>query len=120
MFTWNVVQMDRQVADGFVTTVHYDVSAVDGEFTASTYGTVGYTQEDKMYIPYEDLTEVEVIGWVQESLGKDTVEASLAANIEAQKNPVQEAGLPWVTVNVGYQAQQNLASSFDLAGIEPA
>jgi len=43
------------------------------------------------------LTQAEVVGWVQESLGKDTVEAGLAAQIEAQKNPVQETGLPWVT-----------------------
>jgi hypothetical protein len=32
---------------------------------------------------------------VQDSLGKDTVEESLATQIEAQKNPVQESGLPW-------------------------
>jgi hypothetical protein len=96
-FTWNVVQMDRLTADGFVVTVHYTVNAVDGDYTASTYGTVGYTQEDKSYIPYASLTKEEVIGWVQESLGKDTVEASLTAQIEAQKNPVQETGLPWVT-----------------------
>ena len=84
-YTWNVVQMDRKSADGFVTTVHYNVSAVDGEFTASTYGTVGYTeQQGKQYIPYASLTEVEVVGWVQDSLGKDTVEASLTAQIEAQ------------------------------------
>ena len=94
-FTWNVVQMDRKSADGFVTTVHYNVSAVDGEFTASTYGTVGYAQEDKSYKPYADLTQEEVIGWVQDSLGKDTVEQSLAAQIDAQKNPVSESGLPW-------------------------
>ena len=96
-YQWNVVQMDRLTSDGFVVTVHYSVSAVDGDYTASTYGTVGYTQEDKMYIPYADLTEAEVVGWVQESLGKDTVEEGLAAQIEAQKNPVQEAGLPWAT-----------------------
>ena len=94
-FTWNVVQMDRKATDGFVTTVHYNVSAVDGEFTASTYGTVGYTQGEGSYVPYADLTEAEVVGWVQKSLGKDTVEASLTAQIEAQKNPVQEAGVPW-------------------------
>jgi hypothetical protein len=93
-FTWSVVQMDRQVADGFVTTVHYNVSAVDGEFTASTYGTVGYTEEGA-FTPYSQLTEAVVVGWVQESLGKDTVEASLAAQIDAQKNPVSESGLPW-------------------------
>jgi hypothetical protein len=96
-FTWNVVQMDRLTSDGFVTTVHYTVSAIDGEFTASTYGTVGYTQGEGSYVPYADLTEAEVVGWVQESLGKDTVEASLAEQIEAQKNPVQEAGVPWAT-----------------------
>ena len=96
-FTWNVVQMDRLTSDGFVVTVHYTVSATDGEYNASTYGTVGYTQEEKSYKPFADLTQAEVIGWVQESLGKDTIEASLATQIEAQKNPVQESGLPWAT-----------------------
>jgi len=94
-YTWNVVQMDRLTSDGFVVTVHYTVNAVDGDYTASTYGTVGYTQGEGSYVPYADLTEAEVVGWVQESLGKDTVEEGLAANIEAQKNPVQETGLPW-------------------------
>jgi myo-inositol-hexaphosphate 3-phosphohydrolase len=95
-YTWNVVQMDRLTSDGFVVTVHYTVNAVDGDYTASTYGTVGYTeQQGEQYITYADLTEAEVVGWVQESLGKDTVEAGLAAQIEAQKNPVQESGVPW-------------------------
>jgi myo-inositol-hexaphosphate 3-phosphohydrolase len=97
-YQWNVVQMDRLTSDGFVVTVHYTVNAVDGDYTASTYGTVGYTeQQGEQYIPYAQLTEAEVVGWVQESLGKDTVEASLAAQIEAQKNPVQESGVPWAT-----------------------
>jgi hypothetical protein len=94
-FTWSVVQMNRNTDGGFVTTVHYNVSAVDGEFTASTYGTVGYTQEDKSYIPFANLTKETVIGWVQDSLGQETVEEALAAQIEAQKNPVSESGLPW-------------------------
>jgi len=94
---WNVVNTEYKTDNKFIVTVHYTVNAVDGEFTASTYGTVGYTQEDKSYIPYADLTEAEVVGWVQESLGKDTVEAGLAAQIEAQKHPVIESGLPWAT-----------------------
>ena len=93
-YTWQVVNMDRKSADGFVTTVHYTVSAVDGEFTASTYGTVGYIEEGA-FTPYSQLTEAVVVGWVQTSLGKDTVEAALAAQIDAQKNPVNESGLPW-------------------------
>ena len=95
-YQWNVVQMDRLTSDGFVVTVHYTVNAVDGDYAASTYGTVGYTeQQGEQYIPYAQLTESEVVGWVQDSLGKDTVEEGLAAQIEAQKNPVQESGVPW-------------------------
>ena len=93
-FTWSVVQMDRKSADGFVTTVHYNVSAVDGEFTASTYGTVGFAEEGA-FTPYSQLTEAVVVGWVKDSLGEATVEEALAAQIEAQKNPVSESGLPW-------------------------
>ena len=96
-FTWNVVQTNYNTIDKFITTVHYTVNAVDGEYTASTYGTVSYTQGEGSYVPYAELTKEEVIGWVQESLGKDTVEASLTAQIEALKNPVQESGVPWVS-----------------------
>jgi hypothetical protein len=97
-FTWNVVQTNYNTIDKFITTVHYTVNAVDGGYTASTYGTVGYTEQpEKQYIPYDSLTQTEVVGWVQDSLGKDTVEAGLTAQIEAQKNPVQATGLPWVT-----------------------
>lgn len=91
---WNIAQMDRKTSDGFVTTVHYTVTAVDGEFTVSTYGTVGYEEKDS-FTPFNQLTKETVVGWVQESLGKDTVESSLADQINAQKNPTSVSGLPW-------------------------
>ena len=94
-FDWNIVQMDRLTSDNFVVTVHYSVTATDGDYSANTYGTVGYTQESDNFIPFDNLTPEIVTGWVQTSLGKDTVEESLAAQIEAQKNPVQVSGLPW-------------------------
>lgn len=98
-FNWQVVQMDRLTSDGFVVTVHYNVTATDGTYTANTYGTIGYTQEPgESYIPYADLTQDIVVGWVQTSLGQATVEASLQSQIDLQMNPVQETGLPWVEV----------------------
>jgi hypothetical protein len=51
----------------------------------------------RLTLPYADLTQEIVVGWVQTSLGKDTVEASLQSQIDAQINPVQESGMPWVT-----------------------
>ena len=97
-YLWQVVQMDRLTSDSFVVTCHYTVTATDGDYTASTYGTTSYTQvEGETYIPYADLTEAECVGWVQTSLGKDTVETSLQAQIDALKNPVPESGVPWAT-----------------------
>lgn len=88
--------MDRLTSDGFVVVVHYNVSAVDGDYQASTYGTTSYTQTPgETYIPYDELTQAAVVGWVQDALGKETVEASLQGQIDALKNPVQESGLPW-------------------------
>ena len=97
-YTWSIVNMERLTADNFVVVVHYNVSAVDDIYTAGTYGTTSYTQTPgETYIPYADLTQDIVVGWVQEALGKDTVEASLQGQIDAQNNPVQESGLPWTS-----------------------
>ena len=94
-YTWTIAQLERNTSDDFVTIVHYRVTAVDDTYTASTYGTVGYTQESETFIPFADLTEATVVGWVKESLGEDTVETALASQIEAQKAPAQIAGMPW-------------------------
>ena len=96
-YTWTVSQLDRFTSDKFVFTVHYNLSATDGDFSASTYGTTTYTQtEGETYVPYADLTQDMVVSWVQNSLGKDNVETSLQSQIDLQKNPVQAAGVPWM------------------------
>ena len=97
-FKWSIPQMDRLTSDGFVFTVHYTVSAVEDTYSANTYSTISYTQEPgETYTPYDQLTEDQVVGWVQNALGKDTVEASLQGQIDLQKNPVQATGVPWST-----------------------
>ena len=94
MATWKIVQLDRKTADGFVTTAHWDVTLTDGEYFARAYGTCGFDGE--LTTPYADLTEAQVLEWVWASLDKAATEDSLAAQIEAQKNPVSATGLPWV------------------------
>jgi hypothetical protein len=56
---------------------------------------VGYTQSEESFTPFDELTEETVIGWVQNSLDKDEIEANLASQIEAAKAPATVAGLPW-------------------------
>lgn len=97
--TFKITQMDRLTADGFVVTVHWTASQVDGDFSASTYSTVSFTEQPgQSLIPYEDLTEAQVIQWVKDSLGAEGVAAidtALAANIADQKAPKVAAGVPW-------------------------
>ena len=97
--TFKISQMDRNTADGFVNTVHWTASQVDGEHTASTYSTASFTKEDGInYVPYEQLTETAVIEWVKASLGEEgvaAVDAALAANIADQKAPKTATGTPW-------------------------
>jgi hypothetical protein len=96
---FKIAQLDRNTANGFVTTVHWTASQVDGEFTASTYSTASFTKEDGInYVPYASLTEEAVIGWVKASLGADgvaAIDASLAAQIAEQKAPSKATGTPW-------------------------
>ena len=97
-YLWTISQMNRLTSDDFVVTVHYNVSATDGTYQANTYGTTSYTQTPgESHVPYADLTEAVVVGWVQNTLGKDTVEASLQSQIDALKAPVEESGMPWTT-----------------------
>ena len=95
--TWSIGQMDRNIADGGVTVAHWNVTAVDGEHSASAYGTAGFTPDasSPSFKPYDQLTEVDVLAWVWSSVDKAAAEASLAQQIEAKKNPVTLNGLPW-------------------------
>ena len=97
--TFKITQMDRLTADGFVVTVHWTASQVDGDYSASTYSTVSFTEQPgQSLIPYEDLTEAQVIQWVKDSLGSEGVAAidtALANNIADQKAPKVASGTPW-------------------------
>jgi hypothetical protein len=89
-----VNQLDRNTDGDIVTTVHWTAIKTDGEFTASSYGTVGVEVGDTV-IPFASLTEEVVKTWLAEKLDLEAMEASLDAQIEAQKNPVTATGLPW-------------------------
>ena len=90
---WTVSQLDRNTADGFVTTAHWRCTATDGEYSASVYASCGFDGE--LSVAYDSLTEEAVLAWVWEKVDKEATEAAVLAQIEAQKNPVTETGVPW-------------------------
>jgi hypothetical protein len=97
-FNWSLPTLERQTADGFVCVAHWRCTASDGDFHASSYGTAGFSQDPEAdsFIEYEDLTEAQVLEWVwADGVDKDATEAALQAKIDADKNPVTAAGVPW-------------------------
>ena len=96
-YTWTIAQCEHEVSTGGITVAHWRVMAADGDFTASAYGSVGFTPNPASpnFKPYNQVSQVDVLGWVWSSVDKANVEASLSTNLKAQKNPPVAAGVPW-------------------------
>jgi hypothetical protein len=92
---WTITQTDYLVADGFITTAHWTATATDGDYTASIYSTCSWA-DGTPTVPYADLTQDTVLGWVwANGVDKTATESALAAQIALQKNPVTATGTPW-------------------------
>jgi len=100
VFTWAIANLERETADGFVFVAHDTVKANDGTYSAGAYGSLGFERPDNL-IPFADLTEEIVIGWVKDQFGAEKVaeiEAALQSQIDEQRNPTKAAGVPWAAV----------------------
>jgi hypothetical protein len=98
MTTWVISQLERTLDTGGVVVAHWRATAVDGDFSASSYGTVGFTPDPSSsdWVAYDSITEEIALGWCwADGIDKDAIEASLAAQIEEDKNPTKGSGVPW-------------------------
>ena len=96
--TWKIAQLERETADGYVFTAHYTVDANDGTYSAGAYGSVGLEKPETL-VPFADLTEEQVVGWVKAAIGGDDkvaeIEAALQAQLDEQAAPTKATGTPW-------------------------
>jgi len=97
--TWTINNLDRETADGLVTTIHWTASQAVGipdvgDLNASIYSTQ-QLERGESFVDYATLTEATVLEWLWEKVDKEAVEAALEAQIESQRTPVKASGLPW-------------------------
>jgi len=92
-YNWTVSQCDRRTSDGFINVAHWQCTGVDGELSSSVYATCSF--DGDINIPYENVTEADVLNWVWESVDKEATEAAIAARIEELKAPKTASGTPW-------------------------
>ena len=109
--TWSVSDMQHMDSDGGVFLVYWSmVAASDGtpSYTASEGGKLRTTPDASApdFIPYADLTEADVLGWVYNSLitgdetaaeAKARVEADRTAKVQKQidADATTASGTPW-------------------------
>ena len=93
---FTILELERNTDDGVVV-AHWQVNKASGDFTASSYGTVSFTPDATAdgFIDYINLTEADVIGWVQEKLDTESLEATLDADLAEQASPTILVGKPW-------------------------
>jgi hypothetical protein len=99
VFNWRIANLERETAEGVVFTVHYTISAEDGTYSSGAYGSLGLEPPDpETMIPFAQLTEEIVVGWVKEKLTEEKVEeieAALQAQLDEQHAPSRASGTPW-------------------------
>lgn len=103
-YTWTIDSMYTvdQPDPNYVVNVLWTLTGVDGQYTASIGGnTVFDSNQSGTFIPYDQLTQATVLGWVQASLGEQGI-ANYEANVQGQINsmitpPVSPMNtpLPW-------------------------
>ena len=109
--TWSVSDMQRTDADGAVFLIYWSmVARSDGypSYSASEGGKLRTTPDASAsdFIPYADLTEADVLGWVYNSLitgdetaaeAKARVEADRTAKVQKQIDAATTTatGMPW-------------------------
>jgi hypothetical protein len=93
---WHIANLEREVATGKVTTVHYTVDLQDDTYSAGAYGSIGV--DGDVTVAFKDLTEAVCIQWVKDQLGEEKLQEigkALAEQIENQRAPKVASGCPW-------------------------
>tara|TARA_R100000742_G_C4228608_1_gene50691 strand:+ start:185 stop:508 length:324 start_codon:yes stop_codon:yes gene_type:complete len=102
--TWQINTLERDVSDGYVTTIIYRVLGIDDNDNLEKYritGQVQFTKPSSLpsdFKAYDSLDADTCLGWLKTSLGTAAVN-SIESDIEAKVNlivtPVKATGKPW-------------------------
>ena len=99
--TWAIANLDRKVATGEISTVHFTVRSVseDGVYSASAYGSIALDPADpEAMVPYSEVTQEQALQWLHAKLGEETIASTIEAldnQIAEQRQPTVAQGVPW-------------------------
>ena len=96
-YTWSVANTERNLSDGGITVIHWRCTGVDGDYSASQYGTTSHTYDADAadFVAYDSVTEAQAVSWAQAALDQSAIETAISDDITAQKTPTTGDGVPW-------------------------
>jgi len=97
--TWSIQSATHKVSNGGIIRTEWRIDATsnDNNFKANRSGWCDFTPDPSSpsFVPYDDVTQANVLDWCYEQINKDEIEADVEAEIEALKNPTEASGFPW-------------------------
>lgn len=81
--------------ENVISHVGYQVTATEDEIEVVYRGECGLKLPENSVIPFNELTEEQVIQWVQSVIDVEKLDEVLSKLILRQKYPVVESELPW-------------------------
>lgn len=105
-YTWKVTGLKtREIAGtpGVVVQTYWEKIGTDeegneGKFSGATPFTADPTDQSGPFIPFEQLTEQDVITWIQSVVVgsyEEHVNERILEQIESKKRPIVDAAMPW-------------------------
>lgn len=100
-FSWVISQLDTAPQEGnlndVVKIVHWRYVGTDADYSAEVYSSYACPSPSATdFTAYPDLTEADVINWLEAGMDVDSLKANIDSQIETQKNPpIVVLPLPW-------------------------
>jgi hypothetical protein len=104
-YTWVIVQLDcapnYEGLQDYVVNVHWRYGAQFESYYTDMYGSQSFSEvAGPNFTPYAELTKLQVIGWLEESMDVTQMQNQLAISIENMVNPpIVVLPLPWESSN---------------------
>lgn len=107
-YNWSVssIYTLQQPNPNYVVNVFWSISGSDGKNTVTSHGNtkLPVQESNKNFIPYDQLTEAQVVTWIKQEVGQEEV-ALLQSNLDDRLNSInnqtsvpEATPLPWDTM----------------------
>ena len=101
-YSWTISSLETAPVDGelndVVKVIHWRYKGVDGDYSAEVYSSYACPSPSETdFTAYPDLTEADVVSWLEAGIDVEAMQENIASQIADQKNPkIVSLPLPWV------------------------